>query len=42
MASSLLAESAADLSLNLGYNFGQVHETYSISAAHGSFGPIIS
>ena len=41
VTSSLLAETAADLSLNLGYNFGQVHETYSISAAHGYFGRVI-
>ena len=41
VTSSLLAESAGDLSLNLGYNFGQVHETYSISAAHGYFGRVI-
>ena len=34
---SLLAESPGDLSLNVGYNFGQICETYSISAAHGSF-----
>ena len=25
----------------IGYNFGQVHETYSISAAHGYFGRLI-
>merc|ERR1712050_702367 len=32
VTSSLLAETAGDLSLNAGYNFGQVSETYSISA----------
>ena len=41
VTSSLLAESAEDLSLNAGYNFGQVSETYSISAAHGYFGRLI-
>ncbi len=41
VTSSLLAETAGDLSLNIGYNFGQVHETYSISAAHGYFGRLI-
>ena len=41
VTSSVLAESAGDLSLNIGYNFGQVHETYSISAAHGYFGSLI-
>ena len=35
VTSSLLAESAGDISLNLGYKFGQEDETYSISAAHG-------
>ena len=37
--SSLLAETA--VSLNVGYNFGQVSETYSISAAHAYFGRLI-
>ena len=41
VTSTLLAESAGDLSLNIGYNFGQVLETYSISAAHGYFGRVI-
>ena len=41
VTSSLLAESAGDLSLNAGYNLGQVSETYSISAAHGYFGRLI-
>ena len=41
VTSSVLAESAGDLSLNIGYNFGQVFETYSISAAHGYFGRLI-
>ena len=35
LTSSVLAESTGDLSLNIGYNFSQVFETYSISAAHG-------
>ena len=35
LTSSLLAETAA------GYNFGQISETYSISAAHGYFGRLI-
>merc|ERR1711988_620345 len=38
VTSSLLAETAGDMSLNVGYNLGQVTETYSISAAHGYFG----
>ena len=41
VAGSLLAESAGDISLNLGYKFGQEDETYSISAAHGYFGRLI-
>jgi photosystem II P680 reaction center D1 protein len=41
VTSSLFAETPADLSLNAGYNFGQVCETYSISAAHGYFGRLI-
>ena len=41
VTSSLLAESAGDMSLNVGYNLGQVTETYSISAAHGYFGRLI-
>merc|ERR1711906_42570 len=41
VTSSLLAETAGDLSLNVGYNFGQEDETYSISAAHGYFGRLI-
>ena len=41
VTSSLLAESAGDVSLNIGYNFGQEDETYSISAAHGYFGRLI-
>jgi len=41
VTSSLLAETAGDLSLNAGYNLGQVSETYSISAAHGYFGRLI-
>ena len=38
VTSSLLAETAGDLTLNAGYYFGQDSETYSISAAHGYFG----
>jgi photosystem II P680 reaction center D1 protein len=34
LTSSLLAESYGDVSLNIGYNFGQEDEAY-ISAAHG-------
>jgi photosystem II P680 reaction center D1 protein len=41
VTSTLLSETAADLSLNIGYNFGQEDETYSISAAHGYFGRLI-
>lgn len=41
VTSSLLAETAGDVSLNGGYHFGQVTETYSISAAHGYFGRLI-
>ena len=41
VTSSLLAESSGDVSLNAGYIFGQEHETYSISAAHGYFGRLI-
>jgi len=41
VTSSLLAETAADVSLNSGYNLGQECETYSISAAHGYFGRLI-
>ena len=41
VTSSLLAESGAELTLNIGYNFGQEDETYSISAAHGYFGRLI-
>ena len=41
VTSSLLAESAGDISLNVGYKFGQEDETYSISAAHGYFGRLI-
>eukprot|EP00969_Alexandrium_andersonii_P272952 12064726-Alexandrium_andersonii.AAC.1 len=40
VTSSLLAESPGDVSLNIGYNFGQEDETYSISAAHGGW-PVI-
>ena len=41
VTSSLLAESGGDQTLNIGYNFGQEDETYSISAAHGYFGRLI-
>lgn len=41
VTSSLLAETALDVSLNAGYMFGQEDETYSISAAHGYFGRLI-
>ena len=41
VTSSLLAESRQEVSLNIGYNFGQEDETYSISAAHGYFGRLI-
>jgi len=41
VTSSLLAETAGDVSLNVGYFFGQEDETYSISAAHGYFGRLI-
>jgi photosystem II P680 reaction center D1 protein len=41
VSSSLLAETSGDISLNVGYNFGQEDETYSISAAHGYFGRLI-
>jgi len=41
VTSSLLAETTGDMSLNAGYIFGQEHETYSISAAHGYFGRLI-
>ena len=41
VTSSLLAESGPHDTLNIGYNFGQEDETYSISAAHGYFGRLI-
>jgi len=41
VTSSLLAETAGEVSMNVGYNFGQEDETYSISAAHGYFGRLI-
>merc|ERR1712151_263494 len=41
VTSSLLAESAGDMSLNYGYKFGQEEETYNIVAAHGYFGRLI-
>merc|ERR1712146_736030 len=39
--SSLISETSPHLSLNVGYNFGQEDETYSIAAAHGYFGRLI-
>jgi photosystem II P680 reaction center D1 protein len=41
VTSSLLSETAASVSLNVGYRFGQEDETYAISAAHGYFGRLI-
>jgi photosystem II P680 reaction center D1 protein len=41
VTSSLLAETSGDSSLNAGYTFGQISETYNISAAHGYFGRLI-
>ena len=41
VTSSLLAETSGDSSLNAGYTFGQVGETYNILAAHGYFGRLI-
>jgi photosystem II P680 reaction center D1 protein len=41
VTSSLLSETAAEETLNVGYFFGQEDETYSISAAHGYFGRLI-
>merc|ERR1719408_289231 len=41
VTSSLLSETAGDSSLNAGYSFGQVSETYNISSAHGYFGRLI-
>merc|ERR1719198_120476 len=41
VTSSLLAETAGELTGNIGYNFGQEDETYSIVAAHGYFGRLI-
>ena len=41
VTSSLLAETSVDSSLNAGYTFGQVGETYNILAAHGYFGRLI-
>merc|ERR1719198_1180551 len=37
VTSSLLAETSGELTGNIGYNFGQEDETYSIVAAHGYF-----
>jgi photosystem II P680 reaction center D1 protein len=41
VTSSLLAETVQEVTLNVGYQFGQEDETYSISAAHGYFGRLI-
>jgi photosystem II P680 reaction center D1 protein len=41
VTSSLLSETSPHNSLNVGYNFGQEDETYSIAAAHGYFGRLI-
>ena len=41
VTSSLLSETSNDISLNSGYTFGQVSETYNISSAHGYFGRLI-
>ena len=41
VTSSLLSESFMDVSLNVGYNFAQEEETYSIVSAHGYFGRLI-
>jgi photosystem II P680 reaction center D1 protein len=41
VTSTLLSETAAELSVNSGYLFGQEDETYSISSAHGYFGRLI-
>merc|ERR1719299_355341 len=41
VTSSLLSDTAGDISLNAGYNFGQLGETYSICSAHGYFGRLI-
>merc|ERR1719254_474322 len=41
VTSSLLCETFGDSSLNTGYFFGQVGETYSIGSAHGYFGRLL-
>ena len=41
VTSSLLSETVAHSSLNVGYLFGQEDETYTISAAHGYFGRLL-
>lgn len=41
VTSTLLSETARQLSLSSGYSFGQEDETYAISAAHGYFGRLI-
>ena len=41
VTSSLIAKTSEDSSLNVGYTFGQVGETYNISGAHGYLGRLI-
>jgi len=41
VTSTLLSETVAQLSLSLGYVYGQEDETYSISSAHGYFGRLL-
>lgn len=41
VTSTLLAEAEGDTTLNAGYRFGQIYETYSISSAHGYFGRLL-
>ena len=41
VTSTLLSETSGNISLNIGYNFGQLGETYSICSAHGYFGRLI-
>ena len=41
VTSTLLSETSGNISLNIGYNFGQLGETYSICSSHGYFGRFI-
>jgi photosystem II P680 reaction center D1 protein len=41
VTSSLMCETFGDVSLNTGYFFGQIGETYSIGSAHGYFGRLL-